>query len=341
MIRLFFFIVVAFLLSCNTKYSNKLNDANNKNKTPHDTIVKNINKIASIIQTNSIYSESLNWTEINSDLKHLSVEVEDNDDYKIIVDYFIEKLRQKGDFHSFYSSKEEATLYNNSNMDARKPRVEYLNDNIGYVYIPGFMSSNDSLGLKFAQDVQNMIKSIDKIYSINKFIIDLRENTGGNMYPMIAGLGPILGEDTLGYFLSNKQIYEPWFYSNGSVWVNRNTVFKINQPYQLKSNNIKIAVLIGNKTGSSGEITAISFIGKGNCKLFGESSSGYTTGNTIYPLFDGSYIGLATSLCCDRNKKKYSFKIQPDYFTQNYFSKDDYCLKYAKLWLTDRIDNSK
>ncbi len=52
---------------------------------------------------------------------------------------------------------------------------------------------------KFASLLQREIKELDQ-NEIDNWIIDLRGNTGGNMYPMYLGLSPILGEGIGGYF---------------------------------------------------------------------------------------------------------------------------------------------
>ena len=50
------------------------------------------------------------------------------------------------------------------------------------------------------QQIQDQIKIMDHPYNIG-WIVDLRGNGGGNMWPMLAGIGPILGEGIAGYFI--------------------------------------------------------------------------------------------------------------------------------------------
>lgn len=184
---------------------------------------------------------------------------------------------------------------------------------------------------------------------INGWIVDLRGNTGGNMYPMIAGLGPLIGEGILGYFIDRKGGTEYWSYINGSVICkylekdndkrieniahhNKNkTIIHIIDYYKVKNSNARIAVLIGNQTSSSGEMTTISFIGKNNVKLFGQTTGGYTTGNVSFILSDSSGIALAASISADRNMKKYNGGIIPDVIVDNYYSEN--CVNAAIKWL--------
>lgn len=109
----------------------------------------------------------------------------------------------------------------------------------------------------------------------------------------------------------------------------------ISKPYQIKNKDSKVAVLIGPRTSSSGEMTTISFIGKAHTKLFGEPTGGYTTANRGFKLADGSYLYLASSYTADRNKKEYRGKIQPDVLIKPSGDGDE-VLKAAVKWLSEK-----
>ncbi len=66
------------------------------------------------------------------------------------------------------------------------------------------------------------------------------------MYPMIAGLGPLIDNGTLGHFISsnNKRQYK-WYYENGKCGAGIGTVVNIKNFYSPKNRNSKIAVLVG------------------------------------------------------------------------------------------------
>ena len=114
------------------------------------------------------------------------------------------------------------------------------------------------------------------------------------------------------------------------------TYAKVDSSYQLKNQEFKIEVLIGEHTASSGEMTAISFIGKNNCKLFGQPTGGYTSANKGFILPDSSYIYLASSYVADRNNKRYYSRIQPDFLIEkSNNSRVDNCVAAAKKWLVN------
>ena len=65
-----------------------------------------------------------------------------------------------------------------------------------------------------------------------------------------------------------------------------------------------IAVLISDKTASSGEMTAISLLARENSKTFGNKTAGYTTANAMYKLSNGATLLLAVSYSMDKIIKK-------------------------------------
>ncbi|MGZ4012264.1 MAG: S41 family peptidase, partial [Flavisolibacter sp.] len=146
---------------------------------------------------------------------------------------------------------------------------------------------------------------------------------GGNMWPMIDGLNALIKDGIIGYFVfpkSKKKI----------PWISRNTA----NNYKLKNTNIRIAVLIDSLTASSGEMTAISFIGLSNVRVFGVPSAGYTTANKTYELSDGTLLLLAASYAADRTKKLYLGKILPDVTIEdNPNTTADETVEAAKKWL--------
>jgi hypothetical protein len=67
------------------------------------------------------------------------------------------------------------------------------------------------------------------------WIIDLRGNGGGNMWPMLAGIGFVLGEGNLGYFVDGKSIEVAWRYQDGALYAqntNQNE-FSLDPPLKL------------------------------------------------------------------------------------------------------------
>ena len=311
---------------------------NRKNTTAASASVNRyIKEFTDIVKQNSIYNNQLNWQKITQNINKLSGGLKTIGEAQFICGYVLDELRALGDYHSFLQPKVTAIVSAQKNTSPQKPSAKLLPNNIGYVYVPAFGSTSDTAGTNFAQNIQNMIRRLDSENDIKHWIVDLRENGGGNMYPMIAGLGPLIGNGNLGYFIlpkSQDKVGVSWFYKDGCSGTNNNVLIRVPSTYKLKKSAPKIAVLIGPHTTSSGEMTAISFIGKPNIKLIGKPTGGYTTGNQGHKLSDGSYLYIASNYCTDRNNKKYIDKIQPD-IVVNVKSQtgEDATIKVAQNWL--------
>jgi C-terminal processing protease CtpA/Prc len=280
------------------------------------------NELITVIKDNSLFSDCLDWASIEKEIQALP-----SDQFSVTVKFMIGKLKAAGDFHTRYLTKEIVNKMAEQNLNSAQPQAEYLGDNIAYVKVPGFQSLDETVCEDFAAKIQSLIKFTDTNV-VNGWVVDLRENRGGNMHPMIAGLGPLTGEGTLGYFVYKTGSY-PWSYQNGTC-----APVKVAHPYIIKYKQSKIAVLIGKRTASSGEMTAISFIGKNNTKLFGQPSAGYTTGNSGFKLSDGSVLYLATCFTADRSGKKYAGRILPDIIVDSVSV--DNCLDVATHWLKEK-----
>ena len=270
-------------------------------------------RLKKIIQKNSLYADSLNWSKIDSEVVILSQGISKVSELHIIVNHVLLKLHENGDIHSMLVNPHDFNKIKNSNADNRQIYSKLLDSNTAYLFIPGIITLNRTIGREFATRIQNEIKSLDSTYNIQAWIVDLRENTGGNMYPMIAGLGPLLGEGSLGYFISPSLKKENrWFYNNGKCGEKNTVNVSVKNPYIIENKNAKCLILIGENTASSGEMTAISFIGRANTTLVGTASAGYITANEQFNLPDGYFLFLASSFAADRNKRIYTKGINPD-----------------------------
>jgi C-terminal processing protease CtpA/Prc len=211
-------------------------------------------------------------------------------------------------------------------------RHELIEDDIAYISVPWIATTEPSVCTKFADSIQYLIKTFDQI-GINKWIIDLRKNTGGNCWPMLAGLGPLLGNGTHGYFVSSKETI-PINYQDGIVMQGKHARCVVSNPYSLLSKNKTIVVLTGENTASAGEIIAIAFKGRKDVYLYGEPTAGLTTANASYSLSDGSMLVLTVCKEADRTGKIIEGKIHPDEIIRpSSFNGDDEIRAAALMFL--------
>jgi C-terminal processing protease CtpA/Prc len=205
-------------------------------------------------------------------------------------------------------------------------------DSCGYISVPYFHGGNLKLILAFADTIQTALRKLDSS-SLKGWIIDLRDNSGGNMEPMIAGLGPLFDAERLGSLVDVNGDKESWGYKDGTYYWENEMQVTVSAPLVL-SKRLPIAVLIGPQTGSSGEIVAISFIGNGITRTFGQPTWGVTTGNGAFDLPDGARMMLTSTIMADRKGKLYHGRIEPDEIIKKGSDSKDYIeIQSAVKWI--------
>ncbi len=196
---------------------------------------------------------------------------------------------------------------------AAEPSGQRINGRIGYVLIPAFSSTSQSDVNEFARTIQGIIAQVDTA-ALCGWVVDLRGNTGGNMWPMLAGVGPILGNDTAGSFVERDgTVVATWYYHEGAAGASPGTVAaRVSPPYHLRVAYPPVAVLYDRHTASSGEAIAVSFRGRPNSRSFGEHTYGVSSANSGFPLRDGAFLVLTVALDADRTGVIYGTALQPD-----------------------------
>ncbi|MCK8495190.1 S41 family peptidase [Spirosoma sp. RP8] len=186
---------------------------------------------------------------------------------------------------------------------------------IGYIKV-GHTGGIDANGVKYglwdieyAQALQEAIKAADSDQLVG-WIVDLRGNRGGELYGMLAGIGPILGEGISGYFKYPDDTYGSWGYQDGTSFLDNNVIVRLPTPYQLKKSNPKVAVLTNPETASSGEGIAIAFKGRANTQSFGLPTCGVSSANAPIKLSDGARLTLTIGVVADRTKTVYGHSVQ-------------------------------
>lgn len=263
-----------------------------------------------IMQENGINRNEVDWpaarTEAFRRARHAQTEAETYDAIRYV-------MLLAGGRHSHFLAPAEASQSRQSTMsDSPAPRGKLLLEKLGFIAIEWFISNIPEEVTKYANSVQQIIRDLDAFEPCG-WIIDLRENTGGNMWPMLAGLGPILGEGKAGAFIDPDGYTAEWSYKEGQALLGDEVLAEVTAPaYQLKTAAPPVAVLTGYHTTSSGEVMVISFRHRPETRSFGLSTGGLSTGNSGFPLSDGAMIILTAVNLADRIGQTYGSNIKPD-----------------------------
>ncbi|HET9223562.1 MAG TPA: S41 family peptidase [Roseiflexaceae bacterium] len=179
----------------------------------------------------------------------------------------------------------------------------------GHLELPAIVGSAEQVQA-YAASAQRVIRELDE-RGVGGWVVDLRRNTGGNMWPMLAGAEPILGDGELGAFIFPENRL-PWAYRTGQALLGPHVLAQVEQPYELKRPLPSVAVLLSRLTASSGELTALAFAGRPGARSFGEPTAGVPTANDATGLPDGAMVCLTIALGADRTGRTYEGPIVPD-----------------------------
>lgn len=156
------------------------------------------------------------------------------------------------------------------------------------------------------------------------------------MWPMLAGVGPILGEGLVGHFIDKDgHVSNQWFYQQGKALLDAKVAAQI-EGLPVVVPTRPVAVLIDGATASSGE--AIAFQGRRETRFFGVKTSGAASGPKFYSLRDGAKIWLAFMAEADRNAHVYEHGVEPDVSIayQSSTANQDSQVEAALAWLVQQ-----
>jgi carboxyl-terminal processing protease len=180
---------------------------------------------------------------------------------------------------------------------------------IGYVHVPSFNPTRES-ALHYMTRVRNEVVRHDRT-DMTGWIIDLRGNTEGELWSMLAAIGPLLGEGVAGHFIDANGGTEPWGYERGAALL-RDRPLAVLEPYDLLDRNPRIAVLIDEGVAGPGEAMAVAFQARENVRFFGRGTCGRAMRAERTRLSNGAILTLSTALLADRTGTPSVRKVTPD-----------------------------
>lgn len=243
----------------------------NKGMTPQ----RYVHKAVAIMDKSALFAEGPLWEEARS-LALSSTPGTMDEAYEIVR----KALKTAGGKHSFLM--ESSVVQRNDTAQWKMPAIEITEDSILVITVPDF-SGNDTQAKQYAQTLLDGISP-----DATRVILDLRGNTGGNMYPMIAGVNALLPDD---YILKFRQRNR-----KGSN-LTAEYIANVQGVERKTPISPQIAILTDDHTASSGEALLICFRGMNNVRTFGSQTAGYASANRTFDMGDGSRLVITSS--CD------------------------------------------
>jgi hypothetical protein len=253
-------------------------------------------------------------------------------------------LRELGDRHSYLQSarvsRELATAAVSNARTGSPPMApdgRRMGEHFAYLRVPGFAGGTPAQQVEFAETLINVIQELDAT-AVCGWVVDLRQNSCGNLWPMLAGLGPLLGDAELAASVYPDGRRVAVWHREGQAGFGDFTQLRVRAPYRLRRATA-VAVLLGPGTASSAEVLAVAFRGRGPARSFGAPTRGLSAGNRIFALADGASLVLTVAATSDAAGRVVSGPLIPDQLAgraaagSGASSGEDAALDAAAAWL--------
>ncbi|MFJ6936922.1 S41 family peptidase [Streptomyces sp. NPDC101132] len=214
-------------------------------------------------------------------------------------------LRELGDRHSQLLDPAQAAEATGA-ADAEPPAVELLPGRIAHVTLPAV--PNERAGAEYVRRGREAVAKAAAAGTCG-WVVDLRSNPGGDMFPLLGAVGAVLGDGTVGAFVTPGGGRTPWVVRSGTPG---GQLRDWGPAAPLPRPGPPVAVLTSNRTASAAEAAVIAFRGRPSTRTFGEPTAGLTTGNAAHRLSDGALLLLAGSYEADRTGTVHKGPLAPD-----------------------------
>jgi C-terminal processing protease CtpA/Prc len=209
-----------------------------------------------------------------------------------------------------------------------------IDDRIGYLRIVG-LPMGDNIAM--SNEIQNAVCQVME-QGAEKWIIDLRYNGGGNMFPMVEGIAALVGDGIVGGTKGASENEESvWQIRNGDFYYDDQTVALENKCWTVYLP--KIAVLTSVYTASSGEALAVILKQRPMTRFFGSKTMGMVTATDWKPIDDVTAMSISVSYYIDRDKNLYDKYVDVDEeveFKPGSSLQEDLGIERALEWLNGK-----
>lgn len=180
------------------------------------------------------------------------------------------------------------------------------------------------------------------------YIVDVRGNTGGNVWPMLVGLSALSGDGPAG--MSRDRDGQTSTYAElregAAVITEAGDGFGMAmirtdawRPLPALA-AAPVAVLTDGGVYSSGEGVAVHFKGRANTRFFGLRTGGLASSNDNTILSDGTNMVITVAMMMDRTGAVHPQGVEPDQVVENGEGStddpDDAVVEAARAWLATR-----
>jgi hypothetical protein len=225
-------------------------------------------------------------------------------------------VHRLGDGHSFYlPARAVRPLLSPSEASGTNPLGLMLPviDGVPRLAVNAYASLDPAQGRQAAAGLRKLVTGVLQDPGCG-LLLDLTNNQGGNMYPMLQGLLPLLPLGVWLHFRDASGSLTALRRDGDGLWIGET---RMDGPAPVDVQAVRrmpmpIAVLMGPNTASSGEMVALAFKGLPNVRYFGKATAGLTSGNEPIALKHGGLIAVTTMRVVDRSGHVYEGSVRPD-----------------------------
>jgi carboxyl-terminal processing protease len=184
-------------------------------------------------------------------------------------------------------------------------------DGVGYISLPPLPG-----GAQLARRYVTVgSKQIDAAATAQPrgWIVDLRDNTGGDMWPMLAVVAGLLHRGVLGYFARPDHRMQAWSLNRWFVSLGRRPMARARARGRfLRPDQSPVAVLTSSRTASAAEAVLLALRSQSPVRTIGAPTAGMTTANHTHLLRDGSRLMISEAYYADAGRQLITGPIGPD-----------------------------
>lgn len=258
---------------------------------------KVVDEAISLAKGNALRRDSIDWKAVELQVRALAAGAQKSSEGYGAIQWLLTQLEDRRSY--FVPASLVKEFWARSNQTPL-PLMRARPDGVGYLSVPGYDGGTPDAMRAYVGGIHAWLSSTAARTPCG-FMVDLRETTGGNPWPVLAGLKPLLGDkhpDDLSPSTS------PWIVSNAVA---------VTPPARLKSlGAVRVAILIGPHTANSGESVTLALRERAQTRSFGQPTAGLFSVNSALPLSDGAMILLTTAPSSDRTGKPHHERLEPD-----------------------------
>ena len=175
-----------------------------------------LDRALELMHTHAIYTPAAGWDALSAKARAMAERAKTLSDAYGAIEYAIAQLQRAGDLHASFTNALTAKLEHQSGAPSAStppPALSLVAPGLGSITLPAIGSRPRSSDARhYMSSALSALASLEKTKHPCGWVIDLRANSGGDVWPMLLSVGPILGGGRLIGFTDKKRgvvVYSP------------------------------------------------------------------------------------------------------------------------------------